>query len=78
MAQNDTDAAAKITAAMLAQLLNKLTEKGVLDKTDVEQMMAEATRTLHSPPSSDTSGGITERHEGEIGDQQQQTVTPGR
>ena len=78
MAQTDTDASATITAAMLAQLLNKLTEKGVLDKTDVEQMMAEATKTLHSPSGSNTSEGLTDRRQGEIGDQQQQTVTPGR
>jgi hypothetical protein len=78
MAQTDTDAAAKITAAMFAQLLNKLTEKGILDKTDVEQMMAEATKMLHSPSSSNVFEGLATRHEGEIGDQQQQTVTPGR
>ena len=78
MAQTDTDASAKITAAMFAQLLNKLTEKGVLDITDVEQMMAEATKTLNSPSGSDAFAGLAERHEGEIGDQQQQTITPGR
>lgn len=78
MAQTDTDAPAKITAVMFAQLLNKLIEKGVLDKTDVEQMMAEATKTLHIPSDLNAPGGLAERHEGEIGDQQQQTVTPGR
>lgn len=78
MAQNDTDATAKITAAMFAQLLNKLTEKGILDTTDVEQMMAEATRTLKDPSGAEAFKGLGERYEGEIGDQQQQTVTPGR
>jgi hypothetical protein len=78
MAQTDTDASAKITAAMFAQLLNKLTEKGVLDKTDVEQMMVEATKMLPSSSGLDGFGGLAGRHEGEIGDQQQQTVTPGR
>ena len=78
MAQTDTDATARITEAMFAQLLNKLTEKGILDKTDVEQMMAEATKALRSPSGVDALSGSGTRHEGEIGDQQQQTVTPGR
>ena len=78
MAQTDTDATAKITAAMFAQLLNKLTEKGILDTSDVEQMMAEATKALKGPSSAKAFHGLGERYEGEIGDQQQQTARPGR
>ncbi|MGX9981577.1 hypothetical protein [Methylobacterium fujisawaense] len=46
MTQNATDSEAKITAAMFAQLLDKLTEKGVLEKRDVEEIMIAATKSL--------------------------------
>ena len=78
MAQNDADATAKISAAMIAQLLNKLTEKGILDESDIEQMMAEATKVLKDPSGANVFEGVGARYEGEIGDQQQQTIRPGR
>ncbi|MGY2048903.1 hypothetical protein [Methylobacterium sp. JK268] len=44
MSQTNADATAKITSAMFSRLLAKLTEKGILDRVDVEQILAEATK----------------------------------
>jgi hypothetical protein len=46
MAQNEIDAVAKATAAMFGTLLDKLVEKGVLDKSEVEQVLAAGTKAL--------------------------------
>lgn len=78
MAQTDTDAAAKITAAMFAQLLNKLVEKGVLEQIDVEQMMVEATKALQSESGKAGFEGLGGRMDDSTDAHQRQMARPGR
>lgn len=63
MSHADTDPIARITAAMFGQLLNKLEQKGVLDKKDIEQMAAAATQALQVPASPDAFDGMHGRYE---------------
>lgn len=48
---------------MFGQLLNKLEQKGVLDKKDIEQMAAAATQALQVPASPDAFDGMHGRYE---------------